>query len=95
MLGDYDTATGTGDAGNSMKGRLSHLYIVEGVLGQNVVEQLYNRATTPPPAILLLHQENNLMLQYTVDYNSEITQGICVSSNDQNCEGLYTGKIHA
>ena len=78
-----------------MQGRLSRLYVMEGVLGQPFVDQLYGRSNSQLPYSILLHQENNLMLQYTVDYNSEVTQDICVPPNVKNCQGLYTGKIYA
>lgn len=93
MLGDYDAATRTGDAENSFRGRLSRLYVIGGALDETMVRGLYTQSLNPPTAALLLHQESNLMLQYMIDFNSEITAGRCVP-NDPNCEGLYTGKAN-
>ena len=94
MFGDYSTSTRKGDGLNSFKGRISRFYIVNKTLDDTEVGQLYNFFNTPPSSqLLFLHQENNLMLQYMVDYNSEISQNRCRSADDQTCERIYNGKM--
>ena len=92
MFGAYDTSSQTGDASNSFKGRISRLFITSDVLTDAKIEQLANDASALPEEPLLLHQEANLMLQYMVDYHSELTHGICISGDSQ-CDGLYDGKL--
>ena len=75
---------------NSFKGRISRLFVTGDVLADTKISELYSKPFSPPEVPLLLHQEANLMLQYMIDYHSEITDDTC-RSGDTTCDGLYDG----
>lgn len=89
VFGDYDPQNGAGDPENSITGLVSELYVVGAQLSENASRNLYFRNTSIVNSTLL-NQERTTMLQYPLDYNSQLSKGICVQ-NMGPCPELSSG----
>ncbi|XP_071094759.1 uncharacterized protein [Haliotis cracherodii] len=87
--GTYDSSKGTVDQSRGMVGRISRLSLVPRKLTTAERENLYsNKDFTPSDAILGFTSDMLDGINGLVDYNSELTSGVCVAAASQACRTL-------
>ena len=90
--GTYDTTSGTVDRSNGMVGRLSRLHISTSSLSSADVSRLYaDTSFVPAGSQLLLTKDLLNATSAAVDYESQLTQGLCLTSI--SCRSIDQGNV--
>ena len=90
--GTYDTTSGTVDRSNGMVGRLSRLHISTSPLSSADVSRLYaDTSFVPTGSQLLLTKDLLNATSAAVDYESQLTQGLCLTS--ATCRSIDQGNV--
>lgn len=88
----YDTASSTIDRSNGMVGRLSRVHISTSSLSAADASRLYaDTSFVPRGSQLLLTKDLLNATSAAVDYDSQLTQGVCLTST--TCRSIDQGSI--